>query len=188
MCQCRLYNLEFAKINKIKFPEGKWFEDMLFVMEFGFVANKIVVLNKTVYEYLRNPKSTTHQKWSLSTDVIPVGWFEELFLKRFGDIELKNRDLFIWKSMSVIMEIVYEPLIVRFATYSPKVATNIAREFGSLIRRYIPTYSLNPYFNNKDFRKVVGGKYYYAMKLYRILLMIRMDVAAAVLVACLWRK
>ena len=189
MCQPRLFRSEFARNNHINFPVGSWFEDTCFVLEFGYVANKVVITNQIVYEYLRNKSSTTNQSRNIKLNVenMPVRWFESVFKNHLEDYEgIKNSKLFIWKCISIIMEIVYNPAVVHFGEISPREAGRIAKKFGKLIRQYCAEYKHNPYFQSNELKDIVGSKYFYSVFLYKILLSLHLDVLAACIVALIF--
>lgn len=186
MCQPRLFCSEFARNNHINFPVGSWFEDTCFVLEFGYAANKVIVINQVVYEYLHNKSSTTNQSKHIVLNVenVPIRWFESVFknyIKDYGGI--KNSNLFIWKCISIIMEIVYNPAIICFGEVSSKEAGKIAKKFGELIRQYCAEYKYNPYFKSNELKAIVGSKYFYSVYLYKLLLSMHLDVLAACVLA-----
>lgn len=56
----KLYKTSLFKDNDIKFPPGKWFEDLGTFPKLFMMSNKITIVKKSLYQYIQNPTSITH--------------------------------------------------------------------------------------------------------------------------------
>lgn len=58
----KLYKTELFKKNNIKFPVGKWYEDLCVSSEILFKLNKVSIVNKPLYNYIfiQNSSSIMH--------------------------------------------------------------------------------------------------------------------------------
>lgn len=55
----KLYKKELFKQNNIKFPVGKWYEDLCVSSEILFKLNKISIVNKPLYNYIFSQNSSS---------------------------------------------------------------------------------------------------------------------------------
>lgn len=54
----KLYKREIIQKNKLYFPKGLLYEDLLFVMKYLYYSNKIVILSKDIYNYRYNRENS----------------------------------------------------------------------------------------------------------------------------------
>ncbi|MBE6390082.1 MAG: glycosyltransferase [Lentisphaerae bacterium] len=55
----KIFRTTFLQTNNLTFPEGCYFEDVMFMAEATCYANKVVSCPDTAYHYVKNPSSTT---------------------------------------------------------------------------------------------------------------------------------
>lgn len=96
-----LCNKLFSSImfQNIRFPEGKIYEDFLICDKLLLESPKVVYLEKTLYYYIFNPKSTTEKSWNLrSMDILEQ-------LERRAEYYLNNNEQVLYIRTKFDMEV-----------------------------------------------------------------------------------
>jgi len=94
----KFVRIEFIRTNKITFPEGIIYEDILVHWQFVILANKISILPERLYHYRVQPSATTQRTdWAISNRIIVFDFVREFLVSRH--FYENYRDLFLKTQM-----------------------------------------------------------------------------------------
>lgn len=101
----KMYKTEFFR--KIKFPEGKFFEDSLTTYQIFAESNKIVFESKAVYYYINHEDSTVNQSFSpKKLDLIEMNKEMEKFIaKKYPNLTLEAHRRVVWAYFSTLNQV-----------------------------------------------------------------------------------
>lgn len=110
----KLYLLEKIKKENLIFPEGRLYEDLLFVFKYLYFSKKVNIVNKELYNYFINREGAITNKIN-TRDIIDINYtYKEIynFLEEQQDLKYfynkKTQEyLFIWMTRAILFKLLY---------------------------------------------------------------------------------